>query len=146
MSAITKDDIVVTETGYKMARITMDREKLSAAVKGFLGMFDREIYDMAICIGTYSTFFAGTVCDKTKKAALVCSNPECIGKKISPGMKTVIFSDVLTDGQDVLSVIRSVEKAGGSVIRLGFIAEDSSKGARKARVLRGYPFEALTVI
>jgi adenine/guanine phosphoribosyltransferase-like PRPP-binding protein len=67
-------------------------------------------------------------------------------KVLKQGWRTVLFTDVLTDGQAELGLIKMIEDAGCKVLRIGFIAEDASFNARKSKVLKGYPFEAVADI
>ena len=61
----------------------------------------------------------------------------------SPGTRVVIMADVLATGKTTSSMIRLVESQGGTVVRIGYIAELADHGARKNKVLKGYPFECL---
>ena len=65
--------------------------------------------------------------------------PKCI----LPGTKAVILADVLATGRTTAAMIRLVESQGGEVVRIGYIAELTEHGARKNKVLKGYPFECL---
>jgi adenine phosphoribosyltransferase len=63
--------------------------------------------------------------------------------KVKKGMKVVIMCDVLATGRSTAAMVRMVERMGGKVVRIGYIAELTSFGARKSKILKGYPFEAL---
>lgn len=66
--------------------------------------------------------------------------------KVRDGSKAVLFFTELKDGQRTKSVIEVLETRNVEVVRVGYIAEIESEGARKSRIIRRYPFEALATI
>lgn len=66
--------------------------------------------------------------------------------KVRDGSKAVLFFAELKDGQRTKSVIEELESRNVEVVRVGYIAKIESEGARKSRIIRRYPFEALATI
>jgi adenine/guanine phosphoribosyltransferase-like PRPP-binding protein len=83
--------------------------------------------------------FAAIVADRMGRCVVM--SPDKVGKHTA-----LIVSDSLGDGQALKAAVGVIESNGGSVIRIGCIVERKDEGARKSRVLRGYPFEALVEI
>jgi len=129
----------------------------------FTGMFDREIYDSIVFTGGFSGVLAGVISAKMGKPVIMAGykgdipgevmEEDADGKtvvlpkdSVKQGMKVVIFCDVLDTGKASAALARLVEKAGGEVIRFGYIAEIAEGGARKSKIIRRYPFEAFMEI
>ena len=151
-------------TYYDFTRLLSDKDGFEAAMKGFKGMFDREVFDAFVSTESYAGMFAGALsqmlgkplipvkyeggfpgtvvseaCPKTSGCTRVEMRPRCI----APGTRVVIMADVLATGKTTSSMIRLIESQGGTVVRIGYIAELADHGARKNKVLKGYPFECL---
>ncbi len=110
------------------------------AVKGYMGMFDREVFDVILVSDKASSMFAAVLADRFKKCLIF--DP----KDVCKGCKVLIMADSLGDGQCLKKTAEAVEAQGGEVLRIGCIVEKSSEGARKSKLLRPYPFEALVLI
>ena len=105
-----------------------------------MGMFDREIFDCIVtCKGT-SSMFAAIMADRLNSSVLIGT------EGIAKGTKVIVIMDELRSGECAKKLITGIEAKGGEVIRIGFISEIVSEGARKNKILRGYPFEALVTI
>ena len=127
--------------------VLADPEGLGSVVDGFMEMFDREVFDCIIASGQYSGVIAGVIASKMGRGVIAADKDgNLCSKALKQGWRTVLFTDVLTDGQAELGLIKMIEDAGCKVIRIGFIAEDTSFDARKSKVLKGYPFEAVADI
>jgi len=113
-----------------------DPDALKETVCGFMGMLDREIYDCILATDRVAAMFAAIVADRM--GSCVVQSPERVGKR-----KAVIMSDSLGNGQFLKECIQMIEAEGGEVIRIACIVEKKDEGARKSKILRGYPFEAL---
>ncbi|MBO5547212.1 MAG: hypothetical protein J5920_00435 [Candidatus Methanomethylophilaceae archaeon] len=131
------DDIVRTGGSRKLFE---DPEALKEAVKGFMGMFDREIFDCIVTCKGMSSMFAAIMADRLNSSVLIGT------EGITKGTKVIVIMDELRSGECAKKLITGIEAKGGEVIRIGFISEIVSEGARKSKILRGYPFEALVTI
>lgn len=129
---------------YDLTGLLSDPDACSKSIAGFMGMFDREIFDKIVCCGKLSPIVSGALAAKLGKPVVMAKDMS--GGAISAGMKVVVICDALRGGDCVLSIIRSLEGAGAKVVRVGFIAELTECGARKSKVLRKYPFEALVTL
>ena len=116
--------------------ILADADAFKEAVKGFTGMFDREVFDCFLVSDKVSGMFAAIMADKLN--VTLVSSPAKVGKR-----KAIIMADSLGDGTALKKCVEEIEANGGEVLRIGCIYEKSSEGARKSKILRGYPFEAL---
>lgn len=121
-----------------------DPEGFAAALKDSIGMFDREIYDVVIFCGVYSGPIAGCVASKMNKCILNAS--EVSAETLKGKEKAVLICDELRDGESQLKFIQKIESLGCKVIRTGFVVERTACGARKSKILKKYPFEALITI
>ncbi len=110
------------------------------AMKGYMGMFDREVFDAILVSDKASSMFAAVLADRFKKCLIF--DP----KDVCKGCKVLIMADSLGDGQCLKRTAEAVEAQGGEVLRIGCIVEKVSEGARKSKLLRPYPFEALVLI
>ncbi len=145
---------------YEFSSLLSDKCAFDMAMAGFMGMFDREVFDAVVCTESYGGMFGAAVARALKKPVVtvrykggfpgdtICGDAgdkvlEMPADKIRDGMKVVIICDVLATGKSTAAMIRMVERMGGTVIRVGYIAELTSFGARKSKILKGYPFEAL---
>ena len=116
-----------------------DSEAFEEALKGYMGMFDREVFDCILVFDKASSMFAAVLADRFKR-------PVIFGvKDVSKGNKVLIMVDSLGDGQFLRKTAEAVEAQGGQVLRIGCIVEKASEGARKSKLLRPYPFEALVL-
>ena len=114
-----------------------DTEAFEEALKGYMGMFDREVFDCFLVSDKASSMFAAVLADRFKKPIIFDA------KDVSEGNKVLVMADSLGDGQCLKKTAEAVEAQGGEVLRIGCIIERSSEGARKSKLLRPYPFEAL---
>ncbi|MBO4568408.1 MAG: adenine phosphoribosyltransferase [Candidatus Methanomethylophilaceae archaeon] len=146
---------------YKeFSSLLSDKCAFDMAMEGFIGMFDREIFDAVVCTESYGGMFGTAVAMALKKPVITVRYKggfpgetvfedagdkvlEMPADKVKRGMKVVIMCDVLATGRSTAAMIRMVERMGGKVVRIGYIAELTSFGARKSKILKGYPFEAL---
>ncbi len=117
-----------------------DSEAFEEAMKGYMGMFDREVFDAILVSDKASSMFAAVLADRFKKCLIF--DP----KDVCKGCKVLIMADSLGDGQCLKRTAEAVEAQGGEVLRIGCIVEKASEGARKSKLLRPYPFEALVLI
>ena len=140
------------------------KEGFKTAMSGFMDMFDREIFDAVVCSESYGGMFGTALAARLGKTVIPVRygggfpertvSVECVNSRgtgtmempagcIRPGMKTIIIADVLATGRTTKAMIDLVEKQGGKVVRIGYIAELEKYGAREKKVLKGYPFECL---
>ena len=152
------------KTYYDFTRLLADRNGFEEAMKEFLGMFDREVFDAFVCSESFAGMFATALAQKLGKAVVTVRteggfpgtvvSERCVNSSgssriemrpgcVRPGMKVIVMGDVLATGRTTSAMIRLVENQGGKVIRVGYIAELTEYGARKNRVLKRYPFECL---
>lgn len=157
--------IAPEEKTYRdFSRLFSDPKGFEAAMGEFMGMFDREIFDVFVCSESYGGMFAAALAQKLGKTVVpvryeggfpgTSVSEPCVNSKgntrlemrpkcILPGTKVVILADVLATGRTTAAMIRLVENQGGEVVRIGYIAELTEYEARKNKVLKGYPFECL---
>jgi adenine/guanine phosphoribosyltransferase-like PRPP-binding protein len=120
-----------------------DPKGMEDAVNGFMGMFDREVFDAVVADGMYGCAMAGVIAAKLGRGFIASCHGKVPAAAVKKGMKVVVICSGLTDGKDVLDIIHDAESKGVTVLRAGFVFEDLSAGARKSKVLKGCPFEAL---
>ncbi len=101
-----------------------------------MAMFDREVYDCILATDRVSSMFAAVVADRMGRSVVL--SPDKVGKR-----RAIIISDSLGNGQFLRECAEIIGDDGGEVIRIGCIVEKKDEGARKSKILRGYPFEAL---
>ena len=124
----------------RLQDILADEGTFKEAMDGLMGMFDREIFDRILTNNSVAGMLATALADKLHTTVLLDDG------KISKGEKVVIIADSLGNGVELKSIVDFIESRGAEVIRIGCIVEKESEGARKSKILRGYPFEALVVI
>ncbi len=124
----------------KYLALFSDTGAYEQAMKGYMGMFDREVFDAILVSDKASSMFAAVLADRFKKCLIF--DP----KDVCKGCKVLIMADSLGDGQCLKRTAEAVEAQGGEVLRIGCIVEKASEGARKSKLLRPYPFEALVLI
>ena len=120
-----------------------DPEGFQSLIKEFVSMFDREVFDCIITTGRQGHVLGGILANKMN-SGIVCAkydNSFC-KKSLKSGWNVVIIADTLENGEKQLDLIKKVEECGCNVIKVGFVSEQTSFGARKSRILRKYPFEA----
>jgi len=127
-----------------LAVLFSTEEGCSSAIKELFGMFDREVYDVLVHSGRYSAVLAGALANKMGRCVVDASDVS--SETIRSDSKAILLCDMLADGQEQLDLIQRIESLGCRVIRVGFVIEDTACGARKARILRKYPFEAMATI
>lgn len=130
------EDIV---KGGDLELLIADSSAFKEAVNGFMAMFDREVYDCILVNDRISGMFAAVLADRMNSC--IVSSPEKVGNR-----RAIIMSDSLGDGQSLKACAEKVESAGGEILRIGCIVERKDEGARKSKILRPYPFEALVEI
>ncbi len=131
----------------KISCLMADPEGLGFVVKEFTGMFDREVFDCIIASGRYGHVIAGIMASKLGKG-VVCVNDGCnfCSKALKSGWKVVVMCDLFDDGKKTFELVQKLESLGCTVIRIGFIIEDTRCGGRKSKILKKYPFEAAITI
>ena len=122
-----------------LERLIEDADAFKEAIGGFMAMFDREVYDCILATDRVSCMFAAVVADRMNSCIVTSS--EKVGER-----RAVIMADSLGSGQALKECAERIEAAGGEVIRIGCIVERKDEGARKSKILRAYPFEALVEI
>ncbi len=127
------EDIV---KGGDLEKLVADSAALKEAVEGFMAMFDREVYDCILATDKVSSMFAAVIADRMGRCVVL--SPEDVGKR-----RTIIMSDSLGDGKSLKECAERIESEGGEVLRIGCIVERKDEGARKSKIIRPYPFEAL---
>lgn len=142
--------------------VVKDQKAFAEASDYMYGMFDREVYDVVICVDTAGSYFADAVAKRMNKK-LVCmwDNPAQTQQPIveysthhsshrltappealSKGQKAVIITDVLSHGKDVQAAVKIAESQGVNVIKVGVFVEDRGFNARK-KLLKGIPVECM---
>lgn len=128
----------------ELPELFSDKEGFASAVKELYGMFDREVYDIIVYSGKYSGILAGTLAGKMGTSVVDASD---VSDSTIPGNgKAIVMCDCLRDGKEQLELIQDIESRGCRVIRVGFVVEDTGCGARKSKILKKYPFEALATV
>ena len=124
-----------------------DPEGFKSVVDEFVSMFDREVFDCIVSRGPRGHAIAGILANKFG-SGLVCAgmkNKFC-KDSLKSGWTVVVICDTLENGEKQLDLIQKIEECGCKVIRVGFISEQTSFGARKSKILRKYPFEAVITL
>ena len=133
-----------SDGNYDLSSLLADSGLFAESIDGFLSMFDREVFDKIICCGGTSNVVSGALAYKLRKGVL--SADAITTENLPAGTRVIVVADVLTSGERARSFVQSLMDRSVNVVRLGFIAEISEFGARKNKVLRKYPFEALVVL
>lgn len=120
--------------------ILADPEAFKEAMAGLMGMFDREIFDCILTEEGAAGMLAAALADRLHSCVVTDAS------KVKDGSKAVLFFAELKDGQRTKSIIEELESRNVEVVRIGYMAEIESEGARKSRIIRRYPFEALATI
>jgi len=115
-----------------------DQAAYDEALEALCSMFDREIFESIFSKGEVSGALAKDLGGKLSKRTVSDIS------LVQEGDRMIVISDCLGTGFDIKALIEDIESHGAEVIRMAFIAERTSDGARKNRVLRGYPFESLS--
>lgn len=126
-----------------MSDLLSDTGRFAETMDALLGMFDREVFDYMAASGPRAAAFAGALCDRLRKPLILIGDGD--GSVIA-GRRAVVLMDTLREGKRELDIVRELESKGGQVIRIGFLQEETAYGARRNKVLKGYPFEAVLVI
>ncbi len=114
-----------------------DSEAFEEALKGYMGMFDREVFDYILVFDKASSMFAAVLADRFKRPVIYDVND------VSKGNKVLIMVDSLGDGQFLRKTAEAVVAQGGQVLRIVCSVEMASEGARGSRRLRPDPCVAL---
>ncbi|MBR6911060.1 MAG: hypothetical protein IKN41_04300 [Candidatus Methanomethylophilaceae archaeon] len=123
----------------RLEELVSDLALFKETVDGFMAMFDREVYDCILATDRISSMFAAVIADRMGRCVVL--SPDAIGKR-----RVIIMSDSLGNGQSLKECAERIESEGGEVLRIGCIVERKEEGARKSKILRPYPFEALVEI
>ncbi|MBQ7701707.1 MAG: hypothetical protein IJT54_04810 [Candidatus Methanomethylophilaceae archaeon] len=127
-----------------------DHAKYDEAVKYMSEMFEREVFDRAIILYPSGIVFSTAGMAALKRDSLILKDGNLRGKNVpSPkdmkGKKFVIIGDILSSGSVACELIKTIKDNGGSVVKLGFMIEDSQFNARK-KSLKGNPVESMIIL
>ncbi len=127
-----------------------DHAKYDEAVKYMSEMFEREVFDRAIILYPSGIVFSTAGMAALKRDPLILKDGNLAGKDVpSPkdmkGKKFVIIGDILSSGSVACELIKTIKDNGGSVVKLGFMIEDSQFNARK-KSLKGNPVESMIIL
>ncbi len=127
-----------------------DHAKYDEAVKYMSEMFEREVFDRAIILYPSGIVFSTAGMAALKRDPLILKDGNLTGKNVpSPkdmkGKKFVIIGDILSSGSVACELIKTIKDNGGSVVKLGFMIEDSQFNARK-KSLKGNPVESMIIL
>ena len=127
-----------------------DHAKYDEAVKYMSEMFEREVFDRAIILNPSGIVFSTAGMAALKRDSLILKDGNLRGKNVpSPkdmkGKKFVIIGDILSSGSVACELIKTIKDNGGSVVKLGFMIEDSQFNARK-KSLKGNPVESMIIL
>ena len=145
-----------------VSAVIKDGKAFAEASDYIYGMFDREVFDVVICIDTAGSYFADAVAKRLcKKLVCMWDNPAQTQQPIieytthhsshrltappgalSEGQRAVVIADVLSHGKDVQAAVRIAESQGVNVIKIGAFVEDKDFRARK-KLLKGIPVECM---
>lgn len=127
-----------------------DHAKYDEAVKYMSEMFEREVFDRAIILYPSGIVFSTAGMAALKRDPLILKDGNLAGKNVpSPkdmkGKKFVVIGDILSSGSVACELIKTIKDNGGSVVKLGFMIEDSQFNARK-KSLKGNPVESMIIL
>ena len=145
-----------------VSAVMKDEKAFAEASDYMYGMFDREVFDVVICVDTAGSYFADAVAKRLgKKLVCMWDNPAQTQQPImeysthhsahrltappgalSEGQRAVIVADVLSHGKDVQTAVKIAESQGVNVIKVGAFVEDKGFRARK-KLLKGIPVECM---
>ncbi len=139
-----------------------DKEAFAEAADYVYNMFEREVFDVIICVADAGSYFADFVSKKMNKK-LVCmwenkdqkEQPIATYKthhgermlaappgSLARGQKAVIIADLLTHGKDVEAAVRIAKSQDVEIIKIGVFVEDTDFDARH-KLLKGIPLESM---
>jgi len=124
-----------------MASSDLDAQGFAAASAAAIDMFDREVFDYIAALDPCGTALAGVVAHKMKRGIIPCDAPI----PDAEGKRFVVIGRKLSDGKEAAALVESVKAAGGTVIKMGFLIEESSFKARRT-LLRGIPVESRRIL
>ena len=116
----------------------IDGAKLVAAADLMVSMFDREIFDYVIASDAGGAALASIVAYRLKKGLVM----PCMD---APAGKYIIVGFEMGDGKLVEKEVEKVKKATGSIVKMGFVYEESSRRTRRT-LFRGIPVESINMI
>ena len=124
-----------------------DHAKYDEAVKYMSEMFEREVFDRAIILYPSGIVFSTAGMAALKRDPLILKDGNLAGKNVpSPkDMKGKKFVVILSSGSVACELIKTIKDNGGSVVKLGFMIEDSQFNARK-KSLKGNPVESMIIL
>lgn len=145
-----------------VSAVMKDEKAFAEASDYMYGMFDREVFDVVICVDTAGSYFADAVAKRLgKKLVCMWDNPAQTQQPImeysthhsahrltappgalSEGQRAVIVADVLSHGKDVQTAVKIAESQGVNVIKVGAFVEDKGFRTRK-KLLKGIPVECM---
>ncbi len=145
-----------------VSAVMKDEKSFAEASEYMYGMFEREVFDVIICVDSAGTYFADAVSKRMNKK-LVCmwDDPkQCQQPVVSysthhgehrltvppgslaGGQRAVIIADVLSHGKDIQAAVRIAEALNVKVIKIGVFTEDTGFNARK-KLLKHIPLESM---
>lgn len=139
-----------------------DKEAFAEAAEYMYGMFEREVFDVIICVADAGSYFADCVSKRMgKKLVCMWENKEqkeqpvttykthhgervlaAAPGSLAKGQKAIIITDVLTHGKDVEAAVRIAKSQGVEIIKIGTFVENTDFDARH-KLLRGIPLECM---
>ncbi len=139
-----------------------NKEAFSEAAEYMYGMFEREVFDIVICVADAGSYFADYVSQKMGRK-LICMWENKDQKEqpvatyrthhrehmlaaapgsLAKGQKAVIITDLLTHGKDVEAAVRIAKSQDVEIIKIGTFVEDTNFDARH-KLLKGIPLESM---
>jgi adenine/guanine phosphoribosyltransferase-like PRPP-binding protein len=124
--------------------VLSDPEGFPTVVSALERVFRDVDYDLMVCCG--KCIAAGGAVNHRLGKGIVSKTAITQEGILRPGLRVVITGDGLKDGNIVLETIGTLESAGCKVVKLAFVAEVTSYGAREKGILGDRDFETLVRI
>lgn len=130
--------------------ILTDHVKFNETVKYVSEMFEREVFDSAIILNSSGITLSIAGIASLKKDPLIFKDGSLMGKDVPSskdmnGKRFIIVGDALSSGSVACEMIKTINDNGGTVVKLGFVVEDTQFNSRK-KSLKGYPVESMIMI
>ncbi|MBO4551927.1 MAG: hypothetical protein J5673_01860 [Candidatus Methanomethylophilaceae archaeon] len=130
--------------------ILTDHVKFNETVKYVSEMFEREVFDSAIILNSSRITLSIAGIASLKKDPLIFKDGSLMGKDVPSskdmnGKRFIIVGDALSSGSVACEMIKTINDNGGTVVKLGFVVEDTQFNSRK-KSLKGYPVESMIMI
>jgi adenine/guanine phosphoribosyltransferase-like PRPP-binding protein len=124
--------------------VTSDPDGFPTLVDAIEDAFRDEDFDLMVCCGKCLPA-GGAAAARLGKGVVSRSS---LGQEgvLRPGLKVVINGDGLKDGNIVLETIGMIESAGCTVVKLLFVTEVMSYGAREKGILGDRRFDTLVKV